>query len=80
MSDDDDDDVADAADLFRQPAKQKQDPRQTGMLKVIDMKRQKKDKQKGGKQAPTATGAQALKALLQPAAEAGAGAGLAGWD
>lgn len=60
-----------------------------GVLKVIDVRRQqqsggkKKDKQKGGKGQPqaAATGAQALKALLQPVAvDVGGGAGLPAWD
>lgn len=59
---------------------------------MIDLKKQQqggkgkaKGKGKGGKQdkgpAPAVTGAQALKALLQPAAvDVGGGAGLPAWD
>ena len=67
--------------------------RPAGVLKVIDLKKQKqpggkgkaKGKGKSGKQdaatAPAVTGAQALKALLQPAAaDVGGGAGLPAWD
>lgn len=64
------------------------------MLKVVDVRRQqqgggkkqKAEKQRGGKgaaaaAAPSVTGAQALKALLQPAAvDVGGGAGLPSWD
>ncbi|KAL4859788.1 Leucine-rich repeat and guanylate kinase domain-containing protein [Chlorella vulgaris] len=76
-----DDDVADAAELLKQkPARQAQDPEKTGVLKVIDVRRQVKTKgAKGGKVQPV-TGAQALKALLQPAAGVGTVAGLPSWD
>lgn len=60
------------------------------MVKVIDLKGGKPGKAKGkagGKHgkakaaAPAVTGAQALKALLQPAAaDVGGGAGLPAWD
>lgn len=57
-------------------------PSSAGVLKVIDMRRQKKGKQqkKGGKAQPVVTGLQALKALLPAVADVGAGAGLPSWD
>ena len=65
-----------------------------GVLKVIDLRQQRKakghkqGKQKkgggsgsGGGSQPAATGAQALRSLLQPAAaDVGVGAGLPAWD
>ena len=91
--DDGDGEALDAAELMKRPAKARLDPKQTGAVKVIDLRRQqqrggsgKKDKKAAPEKqrkatAPAAlTGAAALKALLPVVADVGAGMGLAAWD